>query len=60
MFGTTIEQSDSGTKHNPYTSIVAKVENSDAYLILDAVKTNEENEDMNISEKEEQKALVYQ
>ena len=41
-------------------SIVAEVENYDADLTTDASKTNEEDDDMNILDKEEQKTVVYQ
>ena len=49
LSGTTIEQSDSGMKNNPDTSIVVEVENYDADLTSYASKTNEEYDDINIS-----------
>ena len=39
---------------------VAKAENSDADLTEDASKTNKEDYDMNISDKEEQRTVKYQ
>ena len=57
---TTIEKFDYGMKKNPDASVVADVENSDAFLTADASKINEEYENMNLSEKEDQNTVVYQ
>ena len=55
--GTTIEQSDFGMKNNPDASVVAKVVNADVELTADASKTHKEDDNMNISVKEEKKTV---
>ena len=47
-------------KNNPYLSVAAEVEHSDADLTSDASKTNEEDDYIDISEKENQKNVGYQ
>ena len=42
-------------KNNPYASVVSEVANSDANLTADASIKNEEDEDMIISDKGDQK-----
>ena len=42
-------------ENNPYLSVVAEVENSHAYLTTDSSITNEDDDNMNIPDKEEQK-----
>ena len=58
--GTNIEHSDYGMKNIPYLLQVSGVENTDAYLTADASKFNKDDDDMKISEKEEQKNVEYQ
>ena len=48
LFGTKIEQSDSGMKNYPYFSVVSEVANIDADLTEDVSKTNEEYDIMHI------------
>ena len=47
-------------ENNPYLSVVAEVENSHAYLTTDSSITNEDDDNMNIPDKEEQKTVRYQ
>ena len=47
-------------ENNHYASVVAEVKNADTYLTADVGKTNEEDEDMKISDKEENKTVGYQ
>ena len=47
-------------KNNLDASVVAEVGNYDSYLTADASKTNEEDDYMNISEKEDQNTVVCQ
>ena len=47
-------------KNNPYVLQVSKEENADAGLTADTSKTNEEDEHIKISDKEEKKTVVYQ
>ena len=60
LFGTKIEQSDSGMKNYPYFSVVSEVANYDVDLTADIIRTNEEDNDMNISLKEWQSTVGYQ
>ena len=46
-------------KNNTDLSVVAEVENSDADLSVGTSKTNDEDDTMNISEKEEQETVGY-
>ena len=51
LTGTTIEQLDYVMKNNPDASVLAEVANPDAYLTADKGKLNEEDDDVNISDK---------
>ena len=47
-------------KHNPYFLQVSEVINADIYLTVDASKINEDDDNMNISEKEYQKTADFE
>ena len=47
-------------KNNPDLSVVYEVENYDADLTSDSIKNNEEDDNINISEKEKHSTVGYQ